>query len=359
MNTPDGGVMIPRLSSVEALVDASGLGSVLGPVVSIAREPLKTSGRSGAHHERLEVGLRSGERLTLVLKRNRWLDDWEARRTGDAVGREAAVLADPDLNGIWSAFRCPFRAFASADGEFGLLMDDLTAHLSPPGDEPISEAAEDALLGALAALHARYWESSVLARDWLLTPSQAITAYGPNAPDEEAQRGAPEPLFEWVRQGWEIMRARLPEPLLALLSDPRETLAHACAGLPRTLLHGNTRVGNFAYYPDGGVAAFDWAEAGVAPPTLDIGWYLIINARRRARPANVILARYRGLLERSLGAPLSDVLWEQMVSAALLYGAGMLLWDRALDLDDGLPGASEEWEWWIEQLTQRFLPPLG
>ena len=43
-----------------------------------------------------------------------------------------------------------------------------------------------------------------------------------------------------------------------------------------------------------------------------------------------------------------------MVSAALLYGAACLLWDRALDLDDDLPGAAEEWDWWVGQLQRRF-----
>jgi hypothetical protein len=345
---------IPRLDSIGALSTTAGLGTVLGPVDRVTRAPLKTSGRSGARHDRLDVQLRTGERLRLVLKVNRLADDWEARRTGDTVGREAAVLAEPGLTGIWEVFRCPFRAFASDGAGFGLLMDDLTGHLAPEGDAPISAEAERALLGALAALHARYWHSDVLSLPWLLTPEQSITCFRPGAPDEEAARGSPDPIFEWVRQGWRIMFDRLPPPVAALLASPVEALAGACSGLPRTLLHGNSRVGNFAYYPDGGVAAFDWAEAGAAPAALEVGWYLIINARRRARTADEILGLYRSLLESERGAPLPEAQWQQMVSAAVLYGAGCLLWDRALDLDDDLPGAAEEWQWWVDQLQRRF-----
>jgi hypothetical protein len=344
---------IPRLASAAALTTPEGLRGVVGQVQTVTRSPLLTSGRSGAKHERLDLQLSDGAHLGLVLKRNRVADDWEARRTGDTVGREAAVLADPALAGIWEVFRCPFRAFALHDGELGLLMDDLTDYVPPDVDEPVPEAQEEALLGALAALHARYWNADVLTLPWLMSPAQAITCYNPRAPEEEARRGAPDPLFDWVRQGWELALPRLPAPLATLLADPRDALQRACAGLPRTLLHGNSRLRNFAFYPDGGVAAFDWAEAAAAPATLEVGWYLILNARRRARSQEEVLARYRHLLEAGLGAPLPDALWERLLAAGLLYGAAMLLWDRALDLDDGLPGAAAEWDWWVGQLTRR------
>ncbi|HEX2184218.1 MAG TPA: hypothetical protein VHN78_01765, partial [Chloroflexota bacterium] len=69
------------------------------------------------------------------------------------------------------------------------------------------------------------------------------------------------------------------------------------------------------------------------------------------------MALYRAALEQALARALPDALWERMVSAGLLWGGAMLLWDRALDLDDGLPGAAEEWAWWVDQLQRRFLPP--
>lgn len=346
-------MIVPRLSSVDHLANVDALSTVLGPVERVARAPLKTSGRSGARHDKLDVQLHSGERLDLVLKVNQLADDWEARRTGDLVGREAAVLAEPALAGIWDVFHCPFRAYAADAAGFGLLMDDLTGHLAPDGDAPIGAEAERALLGALAALHARYWEADVVSLPWLLTPLQSVTCFRPESPDEEAARGTPDPIFEWVRQGWRIMFDRLPPSVARLLAAPSAALARACSGLPRTLLHGNSRVGNFAYFPDGSVAAFDWAEAGAAPAPLEVGWYLIINARRRSRSADEALALYRTLLEAERGA-LPEPQWNQMVSAGLLYGAACLLWDRALDLDDGLPGAAEEWDWWVDQLQRRF-----
>ncbi len=339
-----------RVASIDALTDPAVLTRFFGPVAAVRRTPIATEGRSGATHERVEVRLESGQRLALWLKRSRLADDWEARRSGDVIGRETAVLAEPALAGIWSIFRCPFRAFAVEDSAFGLLMDDLGPFV-PSFDRPITEAQEDALLAALAQLHARFWNAAILDLPWLLSVEQALTILAPSAPDEEARLPSPPPIFRWVREGWATLFGRAPAPVAALLREPGPAMARLCQGLPCTLLHGNTRVHNFAFLEDGRVAAFDWAIAGAAPATLDIGWYLILNARYRARSHEAVLARYRAFLEPALQSTLPDDLWQRMLDAGVLYGAAMLLWDRTLDLEDGLPGAADEWRWWIERLA--------
>ena len=140
-----------RLTTADDLADPAALAGVLGPVTELRREPMATGGHSVSTFERLDVRLRSGERVPLVLKRVRLALDWGARRTGDTTGREAAPLAEPALAGIWGAFRCPYRAYAFDDGEVGLLMDDLSPYLLPDADARVDEAHEDALLAALAA----------------------------------------------------------------------------------------------------------------------------------------------------------------------------------------------------------------
>jgi hypothetical protein len=340
-----------RLATVGDLTDREALAGVVGPVAELRREPMTTGGHSVSTFERLDVRLRSGERVCLVLKRVRLALDWGARRTGDTTGREAAPLAEPGLTGVWDAFRCPYRAFAIDDGEVGLLMDDLGPYLLNDPDAPVDEAHEDALLAALAALHARFWASPVLTLPALVTPARALAVFRPEAPDEEARQPSPHPIFEWVRQGWASSLRRLPPKLGELLSRPAAPFARVAAGLPRTLRHANTRLDNFAFYPDGSVAAFDFAGLGTGPATLDIGVYLILNARRRARPPEAVLTRYRTLLEVARGVPIDEPQWARLVAAGLLFGAAFLLWDRALDVDEGLPGAAEEWAWWVDRLS--------
>jgi Phosphotransferase enzyme family len=345
-----------RLPSIDALSDPDALVAVVGPVASIERSPLVALGYTytGNTLERLDLRLVSGGRRKLVLKRTATTLNWVERRSGDAVGREAALLAEPALSGVWEVLGCPYRAYAAERGDAGLLMEDLSDHLLPDIDEPIAVADEDALLAALAALHARYWESDVLRLPWLAAPAIRFALLGPMASTEEA--GWPEPggFFDDVRRGWEMAFSRLPPHVKDLLSRPASVLAADCASLPWTLLHGDAKVANFALLPGRRVAAFDWQLLGVGPATLDLGWYLAVNSSRLARPKEQVIARYRDLLESRLTRPLSNLLWERMVAVGVMSGALMLLWAKALSLEEsGSPQAAEEWNWWVTQLRHR------
>jgi hypothetical protein len=345
-----------RLPSIDALSDPDALAAVVGPVASIERSPLVTLGYTytGNILERLDLRLASGVRQTLVLKRTATTLNRVARRSGDAVGREATLLAEPALSGVWEVLECPYRAFAVDGGDAGLLMDDLSDHLLPDDDEPIAVADEDALLAALAALHARYWESDVLRLQWLAPPVVRFALLGPMAGDEEARRPSPDAFFDDVRRGWEVALSRLPPSVRDLVDRPARVLAADCAGLPATLLHGDAKVANFALLPGGRVAAFDWELLGFGPATLDLGWYLAVNAGRLARSKERVIARYRDFLESSLPRPLSNLLWDRMVSVGIVSGALMLLWAKAIGLEEpGRPRAEEEWNWWVTQLGHR------
>jgi aminoglycoside phosphotransferase (APT) family kinase protein len=162
------------------------------------------------------------------------------------------------------------------------------------------------------------------------------------------------PVRSWRRHRRRLLKERLPAPVAQLLAHPAEPLARLCAGLPPTLLHGDARLVNVAFIPDAPnhVALVDWQMVSTGPACLDLGFYLIGNARRRARGPEALIARYRALLEAALATSLPDDVWERMVSAGLLYGAALLLWDRALDAADQLPGAAEELNWWITQLER-------
>jgi hypothetical protein len=345
-----------HLPSIDALSDPDALAAVVGPVAFIERSPLVTLGYTytGNTLERLDLRLESGGRQTLVLKRTATTLNWVAWCSRDTVGREAALLAEPALSGVWEVLACPYRAFAVSGGEVGLLMDDLSDHLLPDIDEPIAVADEDALLSALAALHARYWESDVLRLPWLASPATRFAILGPMASTEEARRSSPDIFFDDVRRGWTMAFSRLPSHVKELLSRPTSVLAADCASLPSTLLHGDAKVANFALLPGRRVAAFDWQLLGAGPATLDLGWYLAVNSGRLARPKEHVIARYRDLLESHLTRPLSNPLWERMVSIGILSGALMLLWAKALSLEEsGSPQAAEEWNWWVTRLRHR------
>src|SRR5262245_48225841 len=185
---------VARLPDPTTIAEPGTLATVLGPVSDVSATRLETPGFSGSTHMRLTVRLADGTTRHVVLKRTHVADDWLSRRSGDSIGRESLVLGEPALAGVWSAFASPYLAFAAADGEVALLMEDLTPYLLPDVREPIAEEHEERLLAAAATMHARFWESPALDQPWLARPEQLLGLL--NAPTLErlAAHGFPHPV---------------------------------------------------------------------------------------------------------------------------------------------------------------------
>jgi hypothetical protein len=343
--------MAHRFCTPDEITDPAALSAVLGPVRTVEREPLAPSCFTAARFERLRVTLESGQQRSLVTKRFRPSLDWIAVRSGDACGRASMLLAEPRLAGIWDVFACPYLGYATGPDDMALLMDDLTPHLFPDVREPIDEQDEELLLRALARLHARFWGSPVLELPWLAGPeAHAGLIDACCAAEPRLYSVLADPVRENITRGWAAALRRLPASLDELIRVPACELAWVWSDLPRTLLHGDAKVGNMARLPDGRVAAFDWALVAAGPPTLDLGWYLAVNATRLARSKEHVLQRYRTLVDEARGETLSDACWHRLVQAGVVIGARMLLWSKALALEADRPGAGAEWAWWIERL---------
>jgi hypothetical protein len=343
-----------QFRQIDDLSSPERLGEIVGPVESIVHMPLATVGFSQAQHERLTVHLRDGSQVKLVLKRFRLADSWTAYRTGDTVGREAALLTEPALGSVWQVFRNPYRALAIEGGEIGLLMTDLTDTLVPDEGSAITEIQQELFLRSLAGLHARFWESDALYLPWLAPLSARFHILHPTSSSEELNRANTAPVFTLVQRGWGIALQKLPDRIATLLQRPAEQTAGDFSHLPKTLLHGDTKLANFGFCDRGGVAAFDWATMGKGPATVDLGYCLAINSARLPSDKEQVIARYRRLLERELHRQIPPGAWDDMVTLAIVAGAGMLLWSKALALDAGTPGAAADWAWWVAQLEWRI-----
>ena len=325
-----------RFPSIAALTDPDALASLFGPVEAVTRAPLSTPGYTAALIERVTLRLRDGVPLSLVLKLVRLEEDWTARRTDDSLGREAAVLEESALAAVWDHVACPYLAFARESAAIGLLSRDLTPHLFPDERRPLHEEQEDRLLETLASLHARFWGSAALTLPWLAEPAGLACMLDAQLAGEPGplERLLPA-LRERVPRGWKHALPLLGPRGAAWMTMPRHALARAWEDLPRTLVHGDAKVANFALDPEGRVYAFDWALVGAAPVSADLGWYLAVNASRLARSKEEVAARYRSLLSARLPAPVDDDLWRALFDAAVVFGARTLLWSKADHLDSG------------------------
>ncbi len=152
--------------------------------------------------------------------------------------------------------RCYAASFDPTNGQFGLLLEDLTQRGArfPNASVPVSVDEVGALLDQLASLHAQFWQSPRFAADlaWVATPNA----------------GGMSGIFE--RHGLAIIsdqvrRHPFKQELIAPLGLSIDELWVALAvaerslGLaPVTLLHGDAHIANTYLLPDGTGGLLDW-----------------------------------------------------------------------------------------------------
>ncbi|MDX1565503.1 MAG: phosphotransferase [Phycisphaeraceae bacterium] len=336
------------IHGVERLVDPGALRCILGVEGDVRVEPMDTFGYSAARFDRVTTGATG----PFIVKRVATADDWLSNRTKDRVGREAALMTSPAWDLLCESFRLPYRAVATDNGRYGLLMEDWSAWLLPDERAPIAADDETLILDAMARLHARFWESPELETfDWLHRPADFFYILGPRDHESGQVPGiSSRQLQGAVREGWAVARSLLGPETWNAITCPPQRFAESFAHLPCTLVHGDAKMANFAILPDQQVGLFDWAFAGRTQGTCDLGWYLAVNASRLARPQERVITQYRSFLEAHLGCPLDDGLWAELVEAGLLCGAMMLGWAKAAAVAAGREGAEKEWEVWARYL---------
>jgi hypothetical protein len=339
-----------QFALISDLTTRNTLESLAGPISGIHKTLFNGIGFSGSSFEKIEVDM-VGAKKSYILKQTNLTTDWLSLRTDDRVGREAALLAESRLRNIWDSFHCPYVAYATEKVRIALLMNDLSAHLFPDVREPIDIKAEDAILNALASLHASFWESREIKEiDWLGRPAQYLDVLRPGKRPTDLIAIPPPELFANITRGWEIAGELLSADIKSMLYQPAEKMAAYWDGLPCTLLHGDTKIANMALMPDGSIAAFDWAFMGYGPCSIDIGWYIAVNATRLARSKEEVISTYRALLESKLQFRIDEITWLKIAELAILAGARMMLWSKALAYNAGTEKGVNEWNWWLQQL---------
>jgi hypothetical protein len=341
-----------RFDRLAHLTESKFLEPLFGPVRAVEQQAMRAPGFSGARFERVTVVLGVGATRTLVLKLVNPRSDWTSRLTGDVRGREALVLDSAELAPVWDTFACPYLAWAREGDALGLLMQDLGPHLLPDVREPLPLGVETRLLDALARMHARFWNATPDSGSGLGDAERLAGVLSPAVAASERARDPDSPLFRRVAEGWGICEARLAPASWDLVRDGARVFAERSAGLPLTLLHGDSKVANFAPFPDGRVAAFDWAMATRGPVAIELGYYLAMNASRLADSREGATARYRERLESALGEPIAPADWSLTVDLAALASAALVLWSKAHLLEAGSPGAADQWAWYEAELER-------
>lgn len=209
--------------------------------------------------------------------------------------------------------------FDPSNGQFGLLMEDLNAREArfPSAVDPVSLDEVRSILGHLATLHARFWNSPRFADDlaWVGTP----------------KNGGMADVFNLI--GLELIedqvarhpfKADLIAPLQRTLPQLWEALGRVQqrhADATPTLLHGDPHLGNTYVLPGERGGLLDWQLMIRGSWAHDVTYLLVTGLDTPTRQAHqrALLGEYLDRL-RSLGvedAPSETQAFDQYRAAAL------------------------------------------
>lgn len=209
--------------------------------------------------------------------------------------------------------------FDPATGRFGLLLEDLTARSArfPSALDPVTLPEVRSILGHLATLHARFWDSPRFAGDlrWVATPTSGgmfdvFDTIGLDLIDDQVSRHPFKaeliaPLGRDLAQMWELLWQ----------VQERHTVA------PTTLLHGDPHLGNTYLLPGGRGGLLDWQLMMRGSWAHDVTYLLVTALDPEVRRAHQrdLLGEYLELLAAAGvdSVPSSEAAFAVMREAAL------------------------------------------
>ena len=210
-------------------------------------------------------------------------------------------------------------SFDPATGRFGLLLEDLTEREArfPSALDPVSVDEVRSILGHLATLHARYWDSPRFDDDlaWLGTPlaggmADVFQTIGLELIEDQVERHPFKqeliaPLGRTVAEMWGLLW--------------RVQRRHCAA--PTTLLHGDPHLGNTYMLPGGRGGLLDWQLMMRGSWAHDVTYLMVTALDPEARSAHQhdLLGEYLDRLVAAgvRDAPTPDSAFDQCRAAAL------------------------------------------
>ncbi|MDQ4130121.1 MAG: aminoglycoside phosphotransferase family protein, partial [Actinomycetota bacterium] len=281
---------------------------------AVERTPLVADdGKSGSRLERIVFA--DGGRV--VVKTIEPASDWIMRATGD-VGRAAMLWTSGLLSEVPAVVdSAVLDAVPGNGGGWLLVMRDVSDLLVPPHGR-LSRADSRRILDAAAALHTRF-PANAVNLPWLcpLTARYATLSPATSHREEQGSDAVPKMLSRGWQRFAEVAPADVATAVLAILEDPAR-LAAQLERFPMTLIHGDLKLGNLGLARDR-VVMLDWAVAGLAPPAVEVAWYLAVNWSRIDATREQVLEDFRAAETRHHD--------EEALRLALLGGLVQLGWD--------------------------------
>jgi hypothetical protein len=250
----------------------------------IDRHRMGDGGNSGSVVER--VTLRDGRRLILKRVSPEW--DWMARTTNDG-GRLSAMWEDAIFDRMPSVIDHTIVDVEMDGDAWNIFMRDAASDLLPH-DRRVSREDVRRILSAMHEMHEIFREEgfpdlcSLVDRYVLLSPKNV-----------RREQELDNPHGHILSRGWEAFPEFVSETVaeaIFAVGDKPKLLAEQLATCEQTLVHGDVRLGNLGFEGDR-VILIDWSErVGMAPPAVELAWFIGFDAIRMDASPNDVLADF-------------------------------------------------------------------
>ncbi|MBL7496567.1 phosphotransferase [Frankia sp. CNm7] len=276
-------------------------GGVDGTVTALRHERIGT-GQVGANY-RLHLDHTGAAPRTLVVKLAAGDED-SRRRVGPGYRAEVGFYTTFAHQTRVRVPRCWHGAISRDRTRFTLVLED--AHPARPGSQLAGCEVASALdaVRNLAGLHAAFWNSEHLLTGtrWMRRVDEAGAAFlGATQVDATAR---------FVRLFGDALDPEDADTMTRAADLTARWLA--AEGSPFSLLHGDYRLDNLLFPPDGaeGVVAVDWQTLAVGLPARDLAYFVstaLSGPSRRAHEQALIRAYHERLTDLGVsGYPLAD-----------------------------------------------------
>jgi aminoglycoside phosphotransferase (APT) family kinase protein len=220
----------------------------------------------------------------------------------DMGRREARFYAGPAAEVPMRIPRAFHAAHGEDPGEYVMVLEDLaaagcefTSRLEPHAPEQSRQ-----LIESMAGVHACFWNDARFDDElsWLQPAMRG--AFGAKLVDSAREQFAADfpPVFD---------------ELCRLYSEHHERIAELWDEGERTLIHGDTHLGNH-FVQDGEVGLYDWAVISRSPGIRDVAIYLGNSCppeQRREGQEEWVRAYHAALVAAGVDAPSFEQLWER------------------------------------------------
>ena len=307
------------------------------------RRPVRTSdAKSGADFELLTIDGRSCFLKVLDAE-----SDWIMRVTGNTdhwehkVWRAGLYHRWPEV--IDHTIVAMALDTTGGSTRLGILMNDVSESLVPPGDEVVAPVTHDGFVRHMAQLHAEFWGW----RDTVgLCPMVNRTRFF--CPDVIAGEllvdDIPGPIGA-ADAGWKRLAGIDPElrSFIGAIHEDPTALVDALAETPATFVTGDWKMGNLGRHADGRTVLVDQAYPGEAPGLYDLLWYVALNRERLPVSKEATIDAYRAGLE---AAGIDTGGWfERQLGLSTIAMLATFGWEKAL-------GDADELAWWSAQVAK-------